>query len=236
MRPTSITAIRPAGRPTAAARGSASGGSGGLCCVVLDTGRRLRVTIDDVARCGLLEGASLAPEIVARLVARDAYLGARERALRLLAIRPRSADEIRVRLGQQRVPREIARAVIADLTAAGYLDDLAFARFWVTQRRAAHRYGPRRLRWDLRRKGVSAAVADQALSEAVGGDEEARGADERAAAALVQRALAADRRLPPDRRVRRLAALLERRGFTAETIAHTLRTIGVWAPLESSDG
>jgi len=52
----------------------------------------------------------------------------------------------------------------------------------------------------------------------------------------VQRALAADRRLPPDRRVRRLAALLERRGFTAETIARTLRTIGVLAPLESSDG
>jgi len=236
MRLPAITAIRPTGNRAAPARRSALGGGRGLCCVVLDTGRRLRVTVEDVARCGLLEGESIAPEMVARLVARDAYRRARERALRLLAIRPRGTEEIRARLQRQGVARGITRAVIADLTAAGYLDDLAFARFWVTQRRAARRYGPRRLRWDLRRKGVSAAVADQALSEAVGGDEEARGADERAAAALVQRALAADRRLPPDRRVRRLAALLERRGFTAETIARTLRTIGVWPPVESSDG
>ena len=235
MRPSSIAAIRPAGKHAAAQGGSAPVGSG-MCCVVLDTGRRLRATIEDVARCGLREGASIAPEIVARLVARDAYLGARERALRLLAIRPRSADEIRVRLGQQRVPREIARAVIADLTAAGYLDDLAFARFWVTQRRAARRYGVRRLRWDLRQMGVSSAVVDQAVSEAIGGDDGAAGAEERAAAALVQRALAAEHGPPSDRRFRRLAALLERRGFTAETIARALRAIGARTPPESSDG
>ena len=143
---------------------------------------------------------------------------------------------MRARLARRCVPREIARAVIVDLTAEGYLDDLAFARFWVTQRRAARRYGPRRLRWDLRRKGVSSAVADRALSEAIGGDDEADGAEERAVAALAQRALAVNYRLPPDRRARRLAAFLERRGFTAETIARALRTVGVRPPLESSDG
>ena len=236
MRLPAITAIRPTGNRAAPARRSALGGGRGLCCVVLDTGRRLRVTVEDVARCGLLEGESIAPEMVARLVARDAYLGARERALRLLAIRPRGTEEIRARLQRQGVARGITRAVIADLTAAGYLDDLAFARFWVTQRRAARRYGVRRLRWDLRQMGVSSAVVDQAVSEAIGGDDGAAGAEERAAAALVQRALAAEHGPPSDRRFRRLAALLERRGFTAETIARALRAIGAGTPPESSDG
>ena len=235
MRPSSITAIRPAGKRTAAEGGSARVGSG-LCCVVLDTGRRLRATIEDVAGCGLREGASIAPEIVARLVARDAYLGARERALRLLAARPRSTEEIRANLRRQRVSQRTIRAVIADLTAAGYLNDLAFARFWTVQRIAARRYGLRRLGWELRAKGVPADAAAQALAEAACRDQKGPGAEEDAAASLVRRRLAAEPQPPSHRQLRRLAAMLERRGFSAEAIARALRTTGREMPLEPADG
>lgn len=208
---------------------------GELRVVVFDDGRRVRVDAEEVARHRLAAGEVVEPRLIARLEARDAYLRARERALRLLARRPRSIAEVRSRLMRHRIPRETLRAVIADLTAEGYLDDLAFAKSWVTARLAARAYGIRRLRWELQQKGVATAVIDQAVREA-GADEDLAGAQERSASALAQRRLRAYRRLAPDQQARRIAALLERRGFSPSTIIRTVRTVGKHELPERDDG
>ncbi len=235
MRRPSITAVHQVDERGARRPGEPPATTGGFCFVAFDTGRRLRVTTGEVARYGLVVGETVSPELVARLAARDAYHRARSRALRLLAIRPRSIEEIRANLRRQRVSQRTIRAVIADLTAAGYLNDLAFARFWTVQRIAARRYGPRRLGWELRAKGVPADAAAQALAEAACGDQSAP-AEEDAAVSLVRRRLAAEPRPPSHRQLRRLAAMLERRGFSAEAIARALRTTSREMPLEPVDG
>src|SRR5712691_3085432 len=145
----------------------ASGRGGELRLVVLAGGRRLCVDAEQVARHGLAAGGVIGPRLVARLAARDAYLRARERALRLLAIRPRSVDELRSRLLRHRIPRKTLEAVIADLVARGHLDDLAFARGWIISRLASRSCGIRRLRWELRRKEVPVAIIDRAVREAI---------------------------------------------------------------------
>jgi hypothetical protein len=57
------------------------------------------------------------------------------------------------------------------LTGAGYLDDLAFARTWVTGRASSRPCGVQLLRRELREKGVASAIVEQAIREAYGGDE-----------------------------------------------------------------
>jgi regulatory protein len=193
--------------------------------VVLEDGRRLRVDVEQVARHRLEPGDAVGPRVVARLEARDAYHRARERALRLLAIRPRSAAEVRARLTRDRVSETAIRAVIAGLAADGLLDDVAFARAWISRRTSGSSYGPRRIRWELREHGVPPAVIDRAFREAFADEGDPGEIEERSALALIRRRLRGYRQLAPDRRARRIAAFLERRGFSEATIVRILRMV-----------
>ncbi len=191
--------------------------------LVLDDGRRLRVDAEQMARYGLAPGEAIADDLLVRLEAHDLYLRAREMAVRLLAVRPRTTAELRSRLRHKGVPADQVRRVISDLAVAGYLDDPAFARAWVTGRMASRLYGLRRLRWELRGKGLPPPVIEQAIREAFG-EESPSAAEERCARVVLERRLPAYRRLAPEARTRRLAGLLLRRGFAAGTIARVLKT------------
>jgi regulatory protein len=204
--------------------------------VVLADGRRFRVDVEQVARHTLEPGRSVDARVVARLEARDVYVRARERALRLLALRPRSAAEIRERLARERVPAATTRAVVADLVQDRLLDDLTFSRSWITRRMAARPYGARRMRWELHQKGVPLAIIDRAVEESLGNDVGVAETEERSALALIRGRLPGYRRLAPARQARRIAALLERRGYAAGTIVRVLRAFGRAGELEGLDG
>jgi regulatory protein len=192
--------------------------------VVLDDGRRLRVDAEEIARLGLEPGLILAPPALARLQSRDGYRRAREAALRLLGTRPRSTSEVRARLRRAGVPSEPASSAITDLIKDGYLDDLEFARAWVRSRVAVKACGALRLRSELREKGVAVSLIEQAIREA-DGEEDAAAAEERRARDLAERRLRAYASLGWDVRIRRLAGMLQRRGFAASTIARVLRAV-----------
>jgi len=216
------------------ASGGPASGAGELRLIVLEDGRRFRVDAEEVARLGLEPGVVLAPPALLLLESRDAYRRARETALRLLGARPRSTAELRARLRRAGAPLESVVSVITDLTNDGYLNDLEFARAWVQNRLAVRPCGALRLRSELREKGVASSLIEQAIRE-VCGEEEAAAAnaaggpaetgEERRARDLVERRLRAYARLAWDARIRRLAGLLQRRGFAAPTIARVLRTV-----------
>lgn len=229
---TSITQIRPAGR--ARATPGSIAGSGEMRTLVLDDGRRVRVDAEQMARHGLAPGEAIADDLLARLEARDLYLRAREMAVRLLAVRPRTTAELRSRLRRKGVVGDQVRRVIDDLTAAGYLDDPAFARAWVTGRMVSRLFGLRRLRWELREKGLPPPVIERAIREAFG-EESAAAVEERSARAVLERRLPAYRRLASEVRIRRLAGLLARRGFASSTIARVLRMTRKGGPTDNGD-
>lgn len=105
-----------------------------------------------------------------------------------------------------------------------YLDDRAFARWWVESRDRARPRGVMALRRELLLKGVSRDLVDEALADRAPGpaslaagapDDEA--ADVEAARRLLARREAALRREPDPRRRRQKAyALLARHGFTPD--------------------
>jgi regulatory protein len=231
-----ITGIRAPGSLRSKAGSEHLRGGGEWRLVVLDDGRRLWVDVEQMARHRLEPGEPVDPRVIARLEARDVYFRARERALRLLATRPRSAWEIRERLTRDRVPEAAIRAVIAGLTHDQLLDDLTFARAWITRRMAARPYGPRRIRWELQQRGVAPAIIDNALRESVGDNGSVAGTEEQSALTLIRGRLRGYRHLAPARRARRIAALLERRGYAAGTIVRVLRTLGKAEDVETLNG
>lgn len=129
-----------------------------------------------------------------------------ERALGLLAVRPRSRQELERRLSAAGFEREEVDDVLGRLEGVGLIDDLAFA-----QQLAAHQFdnkraGSRAVASALAAKGVPRSVSDEVLEGAALGDQ-ARAVELAVSKAMRMRGLA------PEKAYTRLVGLLARRGY-----------------------
>jgi regulatory protein len=147
----------------------------------------------------------------------DAEEQARARCLRLLALRARSAAELRQRLIAAGFGRQVIAAVLSSLQQAGLVDDEEFARGWVGARGSTR--GKAKLRWELRQKGVSPAIIRRVVDEGI--DE---GSEIEAAREVVRRRVAAKGAagLAPQE-LARLQRLLRGRGFGYGVVEQVLR-------------
>ena len=143
--------------------------------------------------------------------ARDRESRIRRRALRLLAVRERSRQELLDRLGPDAAP------VVDKLADVGLQDDRRFAEEW-TRSGVARLHGPARVRRELLTKGVAEEVVDFVIAEAYGGGVERELAEQ---AAAKHRSSLADK--GPRGRARTMYAYLVRRGFNAALAAEVAR-------------
>jgi regulatory protein len=147
-----------------------------------------------------------------------------EIAGRFLGTRPRSRWEVEERLRRAGAEDDVVRAALGRLERLGFVDDLAFARWWVEQR---DRHAPRgrvALETELRAKRVPPAVIAALRGDDSGLDGPVS-EDERADAALGRHLKG--RALPEDpRALQRLGMYLVRRGFSPETARAALRRHG----------
>lgn len=86
-------------------------------------------------------------------------------ALRYVAIRPRSEWEMQTYLRRKEVDEPVTEDIIRRLQAVGLLDDLAFARAWVANRRLLKSSSVRRLRLELQQKHIAEGITNQVLAE-----------------------------------------------------------------------
>jgi regulatory protein len=138
---------------------------------------------------------------------------ARAICLRLLTAAPRTRVQLAQALARRRVPAGTAETVLDRLEEVGLVDDAAYAEAWVRTRSVGRGLAGAALVRELRTRGVDPAVVSAAV-EQLGPDQEAA-----TALALVQRRLPTMRRLPYPVRVRRLVAMLARKGYP-EGLAH----------------
>jgi regulatory protein len=113
----------------------------------------------------LRKGQRLAAEDVAVLKEDGEVDLAYQRALRYLGMRPRSSAEIVTYLKRKEYDESIVDTVVNRLHKQGYLDDEAFARFWVENRNRFRPRGSQALRYELRQKGVERETIDSTLEE-----------------------------------------------------------------------
>jgi len=134
---------------------------------------------------------------------------ARGIVLRKLTAAPRTRAQLADDLAARNVPEEVATKVLDRFTDVGLVDDAAFADAWVRSRHAGRGLSRRALAHELRAKGVDDETATKAVNTLDAEDERA------AAAALVARRLPSTSGLPREVRVRRLAGLLARKGYSS---------------------
>jgi regulatory protein len=194
--------------------------------VHLDGEYALSLRLDLIATAGLAVGLEMASAQRRELEAEDQRLGAIDTALRLLAIGPRSERELRERLQRRRGFRsEAVDAAIQRMRELGYLDDGAFARFWVESRQAGTPRSRRALAFELGRKGVGREELEAALEGVSDAD---------AAYEAAQRRLRALSGTDRQTFERRLGSFLSSRGFGYGVAKMTIQRC--WAEINGESG
>jgi regulatory protein len=143
----------------------------------------------------------------------DAY----EVAVRYLAGRPHTVAEIHRHLRSKKVDAETIDHAIDRLRAQRYVDDEAFARWWVEQRERFKPRGQRALRTELAQKGVSRDVVDIVLGERT------PDADVEQARRALSRPLTRWADMPDAEKRRKIHTYLAARGFDYDTIDEVTR-------------
>ncbi|GHF23748.1 regulatory protein RecX [Streptomyces mashuensis] len=132
---------------------------------------------------------------------------ARAICLRLLTGSPRTRRQLADALARRGIPAEAAEEVLSRFEDVGLIDDAAFAGAWVESRHRGRGLARRALARELRTRGVDSAVVDEAVGRL---DPEQ---EERTARELVDRKLRSTRGLDREKRLRRLAGMLARKGY-----------------------
>jgi len=142
------------------------------------------------------------------------YKRALDMAMRLLAFRSRSRQEVAQRLQRRGIAPATVTRTLGRLDELGLLDDTRFAQALARDRLELGRKGKRQIAADLFRMGVAKPIVEKALSQV--SDEE------QVAQELLQKVNRRYAGLEPRARYRRLHDLLVRRGFSFEVITRVL--------------
>ncbi|MBW8796734.1 MAG: recombination regulator RecX [Streptomyces sp.] len=132
---------------------------------------------------------------------------ARAICLRLLTGTPRTRKQLADALRKREIPDDVAEEVLSRFEEVGLINDSAFAGAWVESRHHGRGLARRALAQELRTKGVDSALVDEAVAQL---DSEQ---EEETARELVARKLRSTRGLDRDKRIRRLAGMLARKGY-----------------------
>lgn len=152
------------------------------------------------------------------------------RAIRFLSFRPRSQAEMERYLRDKEYAEEIVADTVKRLLDQHYLDDEAFARFWVDNRERFRPRGQRALRYELRQKGIADGVIDTVLADVAEVD---------LAWSVIEGKLHHWQNLTKESLQKKVMGFLSRRGFSYEIAHQTFKraasALGISEDSESID-
>jgi len=179
-----------------------------------------------VLQQGFFVEQDISAEQLDQLSSAEAEQQAVEHALNFLSYRPRSRAEVRRYLLRKQTPPDIIEAALTRLDRLDYVNDRAFAGFWIENREQFSPRSSRALKYELRMKGVEREVADELVNEEQD--------EERALLAGRKKALSLLRQPGIEYAMfrERLSAFLLRRGFGYEVTARTVKAL--WQELKEA--
>lgn len=137
---------------------------------------------------------------------------ARNYSFLLLKFRPRSEKEIYARLKKKKFNPEIIEKTLSFLKERGFVDDKYFAKAWI-ESRIKKPLGLRRLREELRIKGIAWQIIDNQINEIKKDYPE-----EIIVANLAQERLNKIKGIDSQKAKRRIFSYLVRRGFSPDVV------------------
>lgn len=137
---------------------------------------------------------------------------AKDYAFLLLKFRMRSEKELAARLKKKKFDDEIINETLSFLKDKGFIDDNYFAKTWI-ESRIKKPLGIRRLKQELKLKGVDKEIIDRQIEEV-----KKDYSEEDVVLAVVRKKIERLRDIDPYKAKRRIYAYLLRRGFSPEIV------------------
>lgn len=174
------------------------------------------LSIDEVAKSRLKKGLELTSEKIDDLKQADEREYVYAKLLNFLSYRPRTIKEVRDRLYKYDVKDQTTQnELINRLKSKGYLDDLAFARWFIESRNTHRPRSPRLLIQELKAKGISDEIIHSVMGEM---------ADEAETIfRLLTKKIGSPRQLGQEER-QKIYAFLGRQGFTWDKIKEVVKS------------
>ena len=148
----------------------------------------------------------------------EALKTAKSQAFKYLSYRDRSKTEVALYLEKKGHTPSVIQTTLQELEKLNYITDQRFAMEWGRWRVEVKRFGKKRLQHELSAKGVSSSIIESALTDLYDSHPE-----QDLALACANKKLASLHGLEPEKKSRRLAQYLQRRGFSADIIYETLK-------------
>ncbi|MBA2683998.1 MAG: RecX family transcriptional regulator [Gemmatimonadaceae bacterium] len=209
---------------------SASARHPGRFEILVDGSTVATLSLDGIERLGVRLGVAYTESLANRVVVESAALHTFDRALAMLAARPRAARDLERMLVRKGEPAEHVAAAVERLITLGALDDAQYARQFIRAKISGAGLSRRRLQSELWRKGVARDVIDAALTEVLEVDEVDEDAQIAQVAAKKLRTL---RSTDPATTRRRLYAFLARRGYDGSAIRRVMDALPAGADSEA---
>ena len=166
-------------------------------------------------------GMTLEPKVIEALRVDQRALEAWQKVLRYCHSRTRTVAEVRRFLSAAEVPEELAEDFMERLRRDYSLDDHRAASEFDEQNR--ERLGDRRIRSELRRRGISGGVIESVMGSRSGLDRETE--EFETALALAKKKVDSDRGVDPRKVAMRVAGLLQRKGYSQSVIRKVAQSL-----------
>lgn len=159
----------------------------------------------------------------------DLYQKLMNKTLNFVSYRPRSRREVESYIDKslKRMKTEgafVVEKVLTRLSELGYVDDIKFATWWISQRNSHRPKGLRALQFELQSKGIapaSTAAAYDAVQKSPNGESEIDLAKK-----AVQKKIVLWKNLPIIEQKKKLYSFLSVRGFGSGTISKIIDELG----------
>ena len=186
----------------------------GLVQLYLDGEEAVKLDREVFLRAGLRPGDQISDEALHQLILDSDARRAKEKALYLLEHRNHSKRELTEKIARTAASWEAAEAAAGQMEELGLVDDQAYARDRAREMFLRKRWGPLRVKQELRRKGIDGELIEELL-------EEYRQRDEGGLVAENVRAVLETKYSgwrEDEKQRRRAFAALQRRGYSYEEI------------------
>lgn len=134
---------------------------------------RVSIYIDDQFSFGLSQdisykfhltvGMEITDEFINEILMKEEERKVLDSALNFLSYRARSEKELYTRLTQKEYPNDFIIKAISYCKEYGYINDKEFALSFIRDKTNLNKYGPKKLRYELYKKGVSQNIIDEVL-------------------------------------------------------------------------
>ena len=138
----------------------------------LDNGEKLYLSLEIFMRNGLRRGDELSDESLALFIRENRKYFVRQSAIKYLAGRLHSSNELRVKLYKKKYEPEIVSEVIEELKTKGFINDYDFALCYAGENIKNKLWGKNKVKAGLIQKSISGDVIEKVIAELFNEDEE----------------------------------------------------------------